>query len=441
MPMENSARYWQSAARRLAQFVNLGWWLESWLTWVVSAGLAGAVAILLVRWMEGVELRWVWAALGGVLVTGALVAWGTVRRKFESEEASRIRLEDAMGLKTRLTAAAQGVGPWPEPAEKITWPVRWRWQPPVITVGLVAALLALAAWVPIEARAASKKRTIEKPSAVKDVEQWIEEMRHKDAAEDESLKELEKKIAELLERPAENWYEHGSLEAAGNLKEQTSEMLRELSENLADAERAASALRAAGDAFPQEAKEAIGGELANAAQGLRTGGIKPGEQLLKQLQQASNGQGQNGMGNLSKEQLEQLAQMLRDNAKALAEALANSPELKLSQCAGGNGEGEGDGPGKGGIKRGPGTAPLSFKKDETNLDTKKLETLNSQLDLNRIAPGDVMGVQDGKHDVDENAYTGSKQGGTIQNAGDGGAAVWQNSLLPGEREALKRYFK
>ncbi|WP_075089178.1 hypothetical protein [Verrucomicrobium spinosum] len=70
--MENSARYWQSAARRLAQFVNLGWWLESWLTWVVSAGLAGAVAILLVRWMEGVELRWVWAALGGVLVTGAL---------------------------------------------------------------------------------------------------------------------------------------------------------------------------------------------------------------------------------------------------------------------------------------------------------------------------------------------------------------------------------
>ncbi|WP_156346017.1 hypothetical protein [Verrucomicrobium spinosum] len=39
-----------------------------------------------------------------------------------------------MGLKTRLTAAAQGVGPWPEPAEKITWPVRWRWQPPVITV-------------------------------------------------------------------------------------------------------------------------------------------------------------------------------------------------------------------------------------------------------------------------------------------------------------------
>lgn len=50
-------------------------------------------------------------------------------------------------------------------------------------------------------------------------------------------------------------------------------------------------------------------------------------------------------------------------------------------------------------------------------------------------------MQDGKHDVDENAYTGSKQGGTIQNAGDGGAAVWQNSLLPGEREALKRYFK
>jgi hypothetical protein len=183
-------------------------------------------------------------------------------------------------------------------------------------------------------------------------------------------------------------------------------------------------------------------ELASAAQALRSGGIKPSEQLLKQLQQAM-GQCQDGQCNLSKEQLDALAKQLQANAKALAEALKNSPELKLSECMGNclkPGE-EGDGPGRGGITRGPGTAPLSFSQDETNLDTKKAEALNSQLDVRRMAPGDVLGVSEGRHDVDKNAYTGPKEGGTIQDAGDGGAAVWQNSLLPSEREALKRYFK
>jgi hypothetical protein len=81
-----------------------------------------------------------------------------------------------------------------------------------------------------------------------------------------------------------------------------------------------------------------------------------------------------------------------------------------------------------------------MKKDETNLESKKTEALTTEIDIKRLAPGDVLGVTDGKHEVDKNA-TLAKQGGDIQNTGDGGAAVWQNSLLPAEREALKRYFK
>ncbi|MEZ0388681.1 MAG: hypothetical protein ACAI34_16535 [Verrucomicrobium sp.] len=49
MAPEKSARYWQSATRRLARFVNLGWWLENWLTWIMAAALTGAVSVLLVR--------------------------------------------------------------------------------------------------------------------------------------------------------------------------------------------------------------------------------------------------------------------------------------------------------------------------------------------------------------------------------------------------------
>jgi hypothetical protein len=442
MSQEKTARFWQSATRSLARRVNLGWWLEHWLGWVLAAGLIGAVAVLFVRWMQPVELKWIWISVGALMLIGAGLAGRHVSRRFESVAAARVRLEDALKLKTRLTAAEAGVGEWPKvPFEKIASPVRWQWQRPLGVVGISAMMLALAAWVPITPRASAKQRVIEKPSSVKEIEQWVENLKQEQAAEEKSLDELEKKIEEMLKRPAENWYEHGSLEAADNLKDQTAEMLRQLADNLADAERAASALKAAGDAMPQEAKEAVAKELSNAMQGMRTGGIKPNEQLLKSLQQAMS-QCQGGQCNLTKEQLEQLQKQMQQNAKALAEALKNSPTLKLSECLGKclGKEGE-EGPGRGGINRGPGTAPLTLSKDETNLDTKKTEGLTSKLDVTRLAPGDVLGVADGAHEVDKNGYSGSQQGGALQNTGDGGAAVWQNSLLPTEREALKRYFK
>ena len=449
MPPEKTASYWHAATRSLARRVNFGWWLERWTGWLLASALIGAVAILFVRWMPVIELRWAWYGIGAALVVGAVLAWYMGRAKYESPQVARIRLEDALGLKTRLSAAEAGVGEWPTPPEQIKWPVQWRWQRPVTVLAVSGMVLLLAAWVPVAQRDIDKKRIVQEPTAVKEVKEWLENLQEEKAVEEESVEDVEKKIAELLQRPAENWYEHGSLEAAGNLRDQTADMLRELSQNLADAERAASALQAAGDALPQEAKDSLGNELGNAAQAMRTGGMKPNEQLLQQLQKMAGG---NGLGNMSKEQMEKLAKQLQKNAQALQDALKNSPELKLTECQGCNGNGKNgkgkgkdgdgkDGPGRGGIDRGPGTAPLTLNSEETNLNTTKTEALNSQIDVNRVAPGDLLTVSDGKHDVDKNAYQGPKAGGAISNTGDGGAAVWQNSLLPSEREALKRYFK
>ncbi len=452
MSTETNARYWQAATRGLARRVNFGWWLQRWTGWLLGVALLGAVVVLYMRWGTSLDLRWTWYGIGGALVAGAVTAWLTGRHEYEGVATARIRLEDALGLKTRLTAAEAGVGAWPEPPLEMKWPVTWRWQRPVTALAASALVLLLAAWVPLTKQGDDKKRLVQEPTAVKDVQTWLEELRKEDAVQEDSAKELEEKIAELLQRPKENWYEHGSLEAAGNLKDQTGEMLRELSQNLADAERVAAAMAAAGDGLPQEAKEALGENLGAAAQALRTGGMKPGEELLQQLQQMAQGQ---GMGNLSKEQLEKLAKQLQKNSQALQEALKNSPELNLAACQGGppkkgTGKGKGDqqlsgpdgeSPGKGDITRGPGSAPLTLKEDGTNLDTTKTETLPSQLDMERLAPGDVLTLSEGKHEVDKNAYRGPQAGGGVSHTGDGGGAVWQNSLLPSEREALKRYFK
>lgn len=105
----------------------------------------------------------------------------------------------------------------------------------------------------------------------------------------------------------------------------------------------------------------------------------------------------------------------------------------------GSGTGAGKGAGKGGTNRGPGTAPITLADDESNLGTNNLETVDSN-DLSRAAPADLIGITQTEHELDKTA-NGSEAGGTIDSAGSGGETVWKESLLPGEKAVLKKYFK
>ncbi len=200
--------------------------------------------------------------MGALLLIGGIVAWLAVRTatrcvKARTPRASG-RLEDALGIARPTQRCSEvGVGSWPQPVESIAWPVHWRWQKPLTVVMLAALMLLLAAFIPITPSSKDDRHVIEKPSSVKEVEKWIEKLRKEKAVDEKSLDDLEKKIADLLQRPSENWYEHGSLEAADNLKEQTEGELRKMADNLADAERAASALQAMGESAPEAVKQAL----------------------------------------------------------------------------------------------------------------------------------------------------------------------------------------
>ena len=145
----------------------------------MGVALVGSVALLLFRWLPVIELRWVWAGIVGLLLLGAIVAWATVRNRFESRETSRVRLEDALGLKTQLSAASAGIGKWPETRVINAWPIRWKWQRPLTVLTFTALMLGVSAWIPISQKPPVKPRVIEKPSAVKDVEAWVEEERER----------------------------------------------------------------------------------------------------------------------------------------------------------------------------------------------------------------------------------------------------------------------
>ena len=149
--------------------------------------------------------------------------------------------------------------------------------------------------------------------------------------------------------------------------------------------------------------------------------------------------------------MKQLAEQLAKNSEALKKSLAQCPNFDPSGIpVAGDGEGQGkkpgkrkkgERPGKGSIDRGRGDAVLTLSEDAINLDTKKMDSLDSQFDVARAAPGDILAVTDGKHEVDKNAYNGPKQAGDINGTGDGGSAVWQDALMPSERATLKKYFK
>lgn len=435
-------RGWQSALRRLVRRINLGWWLQCWVPLLLLACLTGAVVILVARSLLTAPMSWLpWCGPAVVLLTAGM-AWLRARRFFESEETARVRLEDALGLHSGLTAARLGVAAWPSLPEVLPLPVRWQ---PAKSMGVIAMsllLLAAAMLVPITTQAKAGPRVIEKPSAVTQVENWVETLREKDAVDPKSLDEVEKQIEELVHRPQDQWYEHATLEAADHLRNETGKMLQELGAQMEQSRGSLAALAEAGAQAGEEAKSGLSKQAADNLNGLRSGAMKAGGELADQLR----GLDPNALNNLSKEQMQQLANRLKQNADALREALANAPQFDFKECArclseGEEGtRGEGEGPGKGGVSRGRGDADLTVKKDETQLGTKKSEDLAGMLDVERIAPGDLIGTSDGRQKVDESAYRGPASGGEA-GTGEGGAAIRQNQLLPAERNTLKRYFK
>ncbi|NQZ60265.1 MAG: hypothetical protein HRT88_22680, partial [Lentisphaeraceae bacterium] len=53
----------------------------------------------------------------------------------------------------------------------------------------------------------------------------------------------------------------------------------------------------------------------------------------------------------------------------------------------------------------------------------------------------LVSIENSKHNIDKTTFKGPAISGDTKNKGDGGDAIWKNTLLPEEQELLKRYFK
>ena len=459
-------RVWQAAVRRLAAQINVGWWLSLAVPLVSAVGLLGLVAVLFARWRWPASLPLVSGGIAVGLVAAGMAAWWRTRRRFESETTARVRLEHALALDARLSAAAAGIGPWPLPPADLAsrWPVTWRWRRPTGMIAATAGLFALAWWVPIAGVASARRHVIETPTDVRIVERWLEQLTAERLVDDRAVEEVSRKIGEILERPARRWYEHASLEAAGMLKEQTAAEMRELAGNLARAEATAATLDTLGRSLSPTLRDALARECGEALAALDRGGLKPAGELADLL----DGLRAVDLAQLSADDRGALARRLATNRRALQQALARCEGFELGslegwceacengaaceacpECRDGKpctkacavcGRAAGGRPGRGGVSRGRGDASLSFG-PESEAGGTRPERIDQPLDIARAAPDEVLAVVDGEHEVDEQAFSGPRAGGTVATPGDGGSAVRMDMLLPAEQAAVRRFFQ
>jgi hypothetical protein len=435
--------YWMARAKAVRRRVNLAWWLETCSAPLLVFSMVGAVALLWMRrdfpdvnpWKAGAA-----AAGGVVLLAMGCLAWAA--RRFERVEDSLVRIEASMCLRNALSAASDGVAPWPAPVERIDAGLRWRWSRLLVPLVGSMLLLAAGAWLPVVSPQAAAASTPEEPQSWKQLAAELDHLTKEELADEKYLEETRRKLDELKSREEEQWFSHSSLEATDSLKKAHRAETERVERELGRADKALGALERNAGTGNEAEKNRLMEEFDQALQGLQNGAMKPNPQLLEQMR----GMDLKQLGDIPPEQLEQLRENLRKNAEGLQGGEGGEgewdDELLADDAEGGEGEGngpEGEGAGSGGVDRGPGHAPGVLGKEKDRLKSGEMAGLEAK-DLSKAAPGDLLELQDGEHEVDRSSSS-ITAGGDTQATGRGGDRVWRESLDPDEQRTLKRFFE
>lgn len=435
---------WLRLARRTRRKVNVGWWLARAMPLLVIAGVIGFAVIFLLR-SRGMHLGfshiwpWITSGLAAMLLTGWLLA----RHQFVSTSQALVRLESELHLHNALTTALAGRGTWPALVATADDGWRWRWQAVGGPFAAFAGSLVLALWLPVAQEAEAKAPPVE-PQAWAQMEDWLEKLKEEKIVTEEEKEEQLAKISDLRDQPPEKWFSHESLNASDTLKEQLQRDIRQLAQNLTTAERSLNALKNYADQLSVETKEQLLKDFDQALADMKSSALELDPEMLK----AIAGIDPKNLKGLSDEQMKKLGESMKKKAGACNGMCKNPGFLgdgegeddELAESFKKHSRGQGEGPsGDGDITRGPGTAPLTLSDEENDFGTNKNEAV-SNTDLSRAQVGDMLALQNGKHEVDK-TIKGPQAAGTVQNAGQGGEQVWRESLTPDEKAVLKRVFK
>lgn len=465
-----AAGKWREQARRTMWHVNTGWWLQCLLLPVFVVAVLCSALILIAR-SQGWLL---WPFLAGAIAALVVTALGSAlvaRRRFFRLDDALIRIEANARLHNRLTSAAAGIGAWPEFDAKATDGLGWKWKR--IAGPLAGALICLAgsALVPIPAAKENGATEMQEPTSWSQVQDWVDQLKQEEVVQPPDIEQLEEQLQALRRQPRDQWYNHSSLEAGDQLRDQTRQGLQELDRNLALADSVLSqAMTASEEAkagqtnakdgqdgkkpgengkpgenkssapksgMDKATEEALQKQWEKALSGLKSGSMKLDPKTMSELSKIDPSK----LKMIDPKQLKECKGKLSKSGKACSACLGKGgkdPKFAVLVESMTSGNASCNKPGAGGVSRGRGDAPLTFNKDETKAQTKGEEGLASS-DLSNATIGDTIAVKDSAHHVDETAFKGPQAGGNAQDGG-AGEAVWKTDVLPDEQQALERYF-
>lgn len=421
----NPKAFWQKRARREALRFNFAWWLQSYLPWLMGVSLACAAGVIALRSTQTGLHAAAWI-LPAILAAGIPVAFFRSRSKFLSSAEALVRLEADLGLNNRLTAAASGIADWPDIQPKAQFALRWDWKAALWPPLAALAMLVVSFYLPVSRPPAAAIEPSAEPPAWTSVQEKLNSLRQEALAQPEVINSLQAALDALRKQPSSQWFQQTSLEAGDHLRQRLDQGLAELQKNLERALGALEAARQLENTEMENLSEPLEAMFQEAVRQLESGALPLSSEELATLQK------------LDLSQIRQLSpaqwQELTNRIQASAGEGQNPGAARAAVLAALKGQGGND------PSRGRNDAPLSMKDNESRLGTTRTESL-PEADLSRSALGDIKGLESGAHEVDESAWQGPQEGGTLAAPGSGGDAVWEQTATPDEQAALKRFFR
>lgn len=422
-------RFWRQAERRLRRRLFVARLFEALripFCWLGACGLLVGVAMK--RWgVATVNILSLQASAVGLLTVFVGVR---IRRAAITEGGLFPRIDEFLKFHSRLSAASEGVGTWPQPQARVEEIWKWnhvRWMTgPAVLLGLMTCLL----WVPAGMRATRFVPSY-RPALVGETEDILAGIESNEGISEESVKELREELERLKAKDARDWYSQAGLAAASQLRleierggqglaEQVERMRNAIADMIAVADGAAT-----GDA----AAERLGDAL-RAAAGLRPA-LESG--LAEALKQVAAG----GIRSMTAESFREMQERL----KRAHERLGECGFCKRSVSMAGEGSAR-DGSGSGPSADAPSDTPLTFTKEQTRLDAAIPEALPpASPEGGALMPGDVVREMRRAPATQSGGSVGASSG-ALREAGAGSVGVaWRTKPVPPEEmQRLRRFF-
>ena len=472
----NTPNNFESAVRQLRMRIQNLLFVKYLSQGLVGALFAWGTFVIACRAAGGVSLGAMLGVGGGLALAAVIVAAVLIRKKTPDRKnlIAAIDCESNSGgiLMSQLELGSADV--WLTQLREMKTP-HFRWQAKKTLIFVMTGLIFVAFSLLLPDRtvnALAGTRKLDVSNQVQELNNKLEKLQEEkilDPEKVEALKEEIKKIQQNAEAegPIKTWeaIDHLNDKLTKEAQKAAEELLKE-QEKLQTAEAMAEALKEqlAAEENTQGPSSEEMQDLANAMQNMlsETAGD---DEMLNDIKKQIEEQ---GLESLTQEQLEQMAQKFSDQCKSCENQLNNLKNARMidpdklknsaqcdspnsqslkdfldSQCKGaceGDGECNGDGqnPGRGGISRGPGSAPVNYDHNTTESGAEMTE---------RALEPDYVDMESSiKMGVSRNAPTpnhkgsAAEEGGAVTDTTGVAGSSGRDVVLPKHRGAVKRFF-